>query len=1225
MNAFCCCNSMFLTEYTDINSNLNIDNMPLIISTSAISDLLTSPCKSYDNKFMAMIDSGANVAIASIDLVLALGVKMRPHDDSRRIGTANKNSELIIIGWIFENMDVYTGRIAIVENKLSYVLLSASAMQDHGMSTNFPFNQSVCNLDNVNGRFATITRNSTNHLYFIDIRRLLMTSIVPFIPQVKNTEVSVNTLLGGAAGVINIRQADVRVPDTKNESRKVSDAIKTQVWNLHKRLLHSNMLTVAADIESGRILNSPVTAKDIRLTVSKQQCLACAMSKWNRLPKRVATGVRQLRIGHTWSIDYIGPYAVVANGGFTGEFLCHEASCGYLVDHLVKSKMEATRVVKEFSLLCRRFGHRMEVVRVDFGSVENGSDFLKVCSNLHSLEGVHVDVEFIESGVEVRPAAPERQQQNPVERAIQTWKNLRAANMFDQNLLGSSFWGWCGIATAKGMNCISNTLCPDSNPLAVFERKTVDLDNMCKHYWGEGVISTKLGKRQLNLDPKNEFGVVVCDGSPLNGTSLVHFPSMGTKRVSPRYHLRPINLGAQRQLTVEETRQYVPSVDDLGRIVLKSRGDTNILGAQGATSPETEESSANMNFKDGSLLTSSFNSSTIADEVFSELAHQHRTLSTESHSIGSDEVGNNLIVANPPDPTPSAAITTRSSSRCNKGTTSRYQEFVGESSIVQQLMTCVLISTDEFNRRNPKWNKAKQGENKAEWLEADANEWKQQFDPEHTTLEEVIGGLDAIPRGTKVYPIKRVCKIKDDGTYKLRYCVLGNLDDYGGDTFAPTICKKLVWLLFAVSVLLGLYTQFFDIKGAFMSARPTRDIYVILDGKVYRLLYSLYGLKDAAKVFNDELVEHLINGGYVQSKWDQCFFIKWTSISSFIYIIVHVDDFKASASQQSLIDEFGDHLKQKYGITTNTDGMFLGVRIEKQLDGSTVFTKPFMLQTLFDKFLPAGPFLTIPMDPMSEKYSKDFDLDDTLFEDVSLFKSAMGMLVQHVDYRVDIAFTVSKIGHQSASPRTKDMTAVIYLIHYLYGTRDLGLRLKSGDRGAAKIVVQLRAYADYSHACHSNGRGQYSVCFDLIDASIEPAIDSIRRIYQTGMFYAKTWMAPTVDLCTAEGECGAIVEAVKDCILLNGCLEEMHQTQLQPTPLYNDNKSSILLATKYSGNHKRVRYMLPRINWLMEKFKERIYTLLYMDSGILPADFASKRHSGTVFKEGRNRVMGHGA
>jgi len=113
--------------------------------------------------------------------------------------------------------------------------------------------------------------------------------------------------------------------------------------------------------------------------------------------------------------------------------------------------------------------------------------------------------------------------------------------------------------------------------------------------------------------------------------------------------------------------------------------------------------------------------------------------------------------------------------------------------------------------------------------------------------------------------------------------------------------------------------------------------------------------------------------------------------------------------------------------------MFLCVRIEKELDGSTILFKPFMLQSLFDKYLPAGPFLTIPMDPMSEKYSKDFDLDDTLFEGIYLFKSAMGMLVQHVDYRgVDIAFTVFKIGHQSASPRTKDMTAVIYLNHFVF-------------------------------------------------------------------------------------------------------------------------------------------------------------------------------------------------
>ena len=54
--------------------------------------------------------------------------------------------------------------------------------------------------------------------------------------------------------------------------------------------------------------------------------------------------------------------------------------------------------------------------------------------------------------------------------------------------------------------------------------------------------------------------------------------------------------------------------------------------------------------------------------------------------------------------------------------------------------------------------------------------------------------------------------------------------------------------------------RFFDIKGAFMAERPTRDIYVTIDEKYYILRYSLYGLKDAAKVFNEGLVMHLKAG-----------------------------------------------------------------------------------------------------------------------------------------------------------------------------------------------------------------------------------------------------------------------------------------------------------------------------------------------------------------------------
>ena len=124
------------------------------------------------------------------------------------------------------------------------------------------------------------------------------------------------------------------------------------------------------------------------------------------------------------------------------------------------------------------------------------------------------------------------------------------------------------------------------------------------------------------------------------------------------------------------------------------------------------------------------------------------------------------------------------------------------------------------------------------------------------------------------------------------------------------------------------------------------------------------------------------------------------------------------------------------------------------------------------------------------------------------------------------------------------------------------------------------------------------------------------------MFYYKSAIAKSVDLCTTEGECGTVVEAMKDVILYRGVLLELHQPQIEPTPVYNDNKSTITLATNYNGMHKRVRYMLTRVNWLMEKSKEQIYKLLYMKSEDLPADFGTKFHAGAKRLKLADAVMG---
>jgi len=268
--------------------------------------------------------------------------------------------------------------------------------------------------------------------------------------------------------------------------------------------------------------------------------------------------------------------------------------------------------------------------------------------------------------------------------------------------------------------------------------------------------------------------------------------------------------------------------------------------------------------------------------------------------------------------------------------------------------------------------------------------------------------------------------------------------------------------------------------------------------------------------------------------------------------------------------------------------------------------------------------MTIPLSPaFKEEYIKNFDLDDSPLCDSLMFRSLLGAVMQLNDCRPDIAFQLAKISQRQCAPREKDMSALLLLVHYLYGTRNRGVILRRGDRESARTLVKLRGYSDMAWACHGNGKSHYCVCFDLVDevpgySELHP----LRKIYNTGMFYFKSFMASTVDLATCEGEVGALVEGGKDGIFFRGILRELHQEQVEPTPFYGDNDSTILLETQYSGKHKRVRYMLPKIMWLMEQTKAGVMKLLRLGTAEIPADVGTKNMRGTVMYTKMSNVMG---
>ena len=113
-----------------------------------------------------------------------------------------------------------------------------------------------------------------------------------------------------------------------------------------------------------------------------------------------------------------------------------------------------------------------------------------------------------------------------------------------------------------------------------------------------------------------------------------------------------------------------------------------------------------------------------------------------------------------------------------------------------------------------------------------------------------------------------------------------------------------------------------------------------------------------------------------------------------------------------------------------------------------------------------------------------------------------------------------------------------------------------------------------------------------------------------------------VTLSSTESEAYTAVEATKDVIYFRNVLAELGFPVTSPSPLLVDNKSLIELATRFSGNHKRVRHFLVRIHFLMEQVKDGIISMQYVDTTANIADQLTKPLTGSSFLLSRQSLMG---
>lgn len=358
-------------------------------------------------------------------------------------------------------------------------------------------------------------------------------------------------------------------------------------------------------------------------------------------------------------------------------------------------------------------------------------------------------------------------------------------------------------------------------------------------------------------------------------------------------------------------------------------------------------------------------------------------------------------------------------------------------------------------------------------------QWQEAIDRElsalttNNTWEEVVP-----PRDANLVTSKWVftAKYNTDGSLqklKARLVARGFSQKYGvdfEDTFAPTVRFDTLRLFFAIVAMYDLECHQVDVNNAFTESYLREDIYmkpppvvIIKPGQAIKILRSMYGLKQAARDWNQCCISKLLKLGFTQSQADPCLLIH---SEKKLVLLVYVDDillacksadqiswFKLAFGKVFKIKDLGE-VQKVLGIRVTRDRVKGTLRLDQTHHVREVLRRLNMTK---DKEYP----VKLPMD-------NNFLLnatDQELRSDKSVYQQEIGSwMYLGILTRPDIAFTLGRLSQFMADPTITLAKALKKLSKSVRSTADLSITFrKDGNK-------TLEGYSDSDFAMDKTDR-----------------------------------------------------------------------------------------------------------------------------------------------------------
>ena len=488
-----------------------------------------------------------------------------------------------------------------------------------------------------------------------------------------------------------------------------------------------------------------------------------------------------------------------------------------------------------------------------------------------------------------------------------------------------------------------------------------------------------------------------------------------------------------------------------------------------------------------------------------------------------------------------------------------------------------------------------------QWREAIAKELESL--DKNGTWEEV----EELPSPeTNVVDSKWVFKVKyqengEPGEFKARLVARGFSQVQGVDyeeTFAPTVRHECLRVLFALAAKEGWDIHQMDVISAFLAGTLRERVYMERPkgchwkGRYCLLVKSLYGLKQAARVWYQLLTGWLIRNGFKAFDCDEGILSNGE-----IIVAIWVDDLLIFGKSRAEIEKGKDLLRRKFNMKDLGEAQVcLGIRIQRDLPtraiwiDQTAYASGVLKRFKVDK-MSSSP---LPMESGAQ-YNLAQEGEDA---DTELYQQAVGSLMHLTHTRPDITFAVHKVAQFSHQPKKHHWTAVLRILRYVKGTVDFGIKYSG---------TKVEVYSDTDFAGDRKDRKSTKGNVFLIGG---------------GAVMWESQKIRSVPTSSTEAEYIGLSDTAKKAIWFRRLLSSVYGTREEiqgPIQILGDNEGA-LNVSKGVSSQKRTKHVDVRYHHIRDEIEQGRISLTYCPTALMRADGFTKPLPGPRFLEDRGKI-----